>query len=132
MEILLAIAAIIGGFVLLVWAADRFVHGAAATARNLGISTLVIGLVVIGFGTSAPEMLVSATAALQGNPQLAVGNALGSNIANIALVLGLSAVFNPIKSDPSVVRRDIPIMLAISAYLLLLTLNSTLKSTTPT
>ena len=120
MDMLTALAAIIGGFVLLVWAADRFVLGAAATARNLGISTLVIGLVVIGFGTSAPEMLVSATASLQGNPQLAVGNALGSNIANIALVLGATALVTPLIVKSQTLRREYPIMFIIMLITLFL------------
>lgn len=90
-EIVLSILAVIGGFTLLVWGADRFVHGASATARNLGISPLIIGLTIVGFGTSAPEILVSIVSALEGNPGLAVGNALGSNITNIGLVLGMTA-----------------------------------------
>ncbi|HEY9150036.1 MAG TPA: calcium/sodium antiporter, partial [Gammaproteobacteria bacterium] len=89
--------AVIVGFALLVWGADRFVTGAAATARNLGVSPLIIGLTIVGFGTSAPEILVSIVAALQGNPGLAVGNALGSNITNVALILGLTAVIAPLQ-----------------------------------
>ena len=91
-DIFLFSLAIIGGFILLVWGADRFVHGASATARNLGVSPLIIGLTIVGFGTSAPEILVSIVAALEGNPGLAVGNALGSNITNIGLVLGTTAL----------------------------------------
>ena len=90
------------------------------------MSPIVIGLTVVAFGTSAPELVVSLISSIQGKSMIAVGNVVGSNICNIALVLGLSALFNPIKSDPSVVRRDIPIMLAISVYLLFLTMNSTL------
>ena len=93
---LLYIAAILLGFALLIWGADRFVVGAAATAHSLGISHLLIGLTVVGLGTSAPEMLVSANAAFNGNPGLAVGNALGSNIANIALILGVTATIVPL------------------------------------
>ena len=84
--------AVVVGLALLVWGSDRFVFGASATARNLGVSPLVIGLTIVGVGTSAPEMLVSATAALQGNPGVSIGNALGSNIANIGLVLGVTAL----------------------------------------
>ena len=83
------VIAVIAGFVFLAWGADRCVLGASVTARNLGISPLVIGLTIVGFGTSAPEMLVSGIAAWQGNTGLAIGNALGSNIANISLIVGL-------------------------------------------
>ena len=93
---MLEVSAVLGGFVLLVWGADKFVLGAAGTARTLGVAPLIIGLVVVGFGTSAPEMLVSGLAAFDGNPGLGVGNALGSNIANIGLVLGLTALFTPL------------------------------------
>jgi len=89
---LLYCLAIFSGFSLLVWGADRFVLGASATARNLGVPPLIIGLTIVGFGTSAPEMLVSGVAAWQGNPGLSIGNALGSNITNIALVLGVTAI----------------------------------------
>jgi len=84
--------AVVAGLVLLVWGSDRFVLGASATARNLGVSPLVIGLTIVGLGTSAPEIVVSATAALRGNPGVSIGNALGSNIANIGLVLGVTAL----------------------------------------
>ena len=114
------------GFVLLYFEAEWLVKGSSSLARSLGLTPIVIGLTVVAFGTSAPELVVSLISSIQGKSMIAVGNVVGSNICNIALVLGLSAVFNPIKSDPSVVRRDIPIMLAISLYLLLLTLNSRL------
>jgi len=114
------------GFVLLYFGAEWLVKGSSSLARSLGITPIVIGLTVVAFGTSAPELVVSLISSIQGKSMIAVGNVVGSNICNIALVLGLSAVFNPIKSDPSVVRRDIPIMLAISFYLLLLTFNSKL------
>ncbi|MCG6507510.1 calcium/sodium antiporter, partial [Vibrio parahaemolyticus] len=87
---LLAIVAIIAGFGLLVWSADKFVEGAAASANYAGMPPLLIGMLVVGFGTSAPEMVVSAMAALDGNPALALGNALGSNIVNISLILGVT------------------------------------------
>jgi cation:H+ antiporter len=115
------------GFVLLYFGAEWLVKGSSSLARSLGVSPIVIGLTVVAFGTSAPELVVSLISSIQGKSMIAVGNVVGSNICNIALVLGLSAVFNPIKSDPSVVRRDIPIMLAISVYLLLLTFNSKLS-----
>ena len=89
---LLPLMAILGGLVLLVWSADRFVDGSAVTARHLGMPPLLIGMVVVGFGTSAPEMVVSAMAAAEGNPGMALGNAYGSNITNIALIIGLVAI----------------------------------------
>ena len=114
------------GFVLLYFGAEWLVKGSSSLARSLGVTPIVIGLTVVAFGTSAPELVVSLVSSIKGKSMIAVGNVVGSNICNIALVLGLSAVLNPIKSDPTVVRRDIPIMLAISLYLLLLTYNSTL------
>jgi cation:H+ antiporter len=106
--------AIIIGLWLLVWSADKFVLGAAATAKHLGMPSLLIGMVVVGFGTSAPEMVVSAIAAWEGNPGLALGNALGSNIANIGLILGITALLAPIAVHSSVVRKEMPILLAVS------------------
>lgn len=114
------------GFVLLYFGAEWLVKGSSSLARSLGVSPIVIGLTVVAFGTSAPELVVSLISSIQGKSMIAVGNVVGSNICNIALILGLSALFNPIKSDPVVLRRDIPIMLGISVYLLVLTLNSTL------
>ncbi len=111
---LLSILAVIGGLVLLVYGADRFVYGAAGTANALGVSPLIIGLTVVGFGTSAPEMLVSGTAALQGNPGLGFGNAIGSNITNIVLVLGLTALIMPLKVDSQTLKREFPILILIS------------------
>jgi cation:H+ antiporter len=99
---------------LLVWSAERFVHGAAGFARNLGVSSLVIGMAIMGFGTSAPEMLVSAVAASGGNPGIGVGNALGSNIANIALVLGATALIMPLTVDSGILRREFPVLLVIT------------------
>jgi cation:H+ antiporter len=114
------------GFVLLYFGAEWLVKGSSSLARSLGVTPIVIGLTVVAFGTSAPELVVSLISSIQGKSMIAVGNVVGSNICNIALILGLSALFNPIKSDPSVVQRDIPIMLGISIYLILLTLNSNL------
>lgn len=110
---LTAAAAIILGFVLLVWSADRFVTGAAATAADLGASSLIIGLTIVGFGTSAPEILISSLSAWQGNPGLAVGNALGSNIANMALILGAAAVIAPMAVDSSILKREMPVLLGV-------------------
>jgi cation:H+ antiporter len=119
---LIAFAAIVAGLALLVWSADRFVIGAAALARNLGVPPLLIGLTIVGFGTSAPEIVVSVMAALEGNPGIAVGNAVGSNIANIALILGTTALIAPLAVQSDILRREYPLLLAISvgAFLLLL------------
>ena len=106
--------AVLGGFVLLVWSAERFVHGAAGLAGNLGVSPLVIGMTIMGFGTSAPEMLVSAMAASNGNPAMGVGNALGSNIANIALVLGVTALIMPLSVNSRMLRREFPMLFVIT------------------
>jgi len=111
---LLSVVAVIAGFVFLVWGADRCVIGASATARNFGISPLIIGLTIISFGTSAPEMLIAGIAALDGNPGLAIGNALGSNIANIGLVLGVTALLAALTVGSDIMRREIPILLAVS------------------
>ncbi|MDH4047781.1 MAG: calcium/sodium antiporter [Gammaproteobacteria bacterium] len=105
---------VLAGLVLLIWGADRFVHGAAATARNLGVPALLIGLTIVAFATSAPEVLVSVVAALRGESDLAIGNAIGSNIANIGLVLGAVAVIRPIELQSATLRREMPAMLAVS------------------
>ncbi|GAA73098.1 MULTISPECIES: calcium/sodium antiporter [Alteromonadales] len=109
----LAILAILGGFILLVWSADRFVEGAAATAKHAGMPPLLIGMVIVGFGTSAPEMVVSAMAALDGNPDLALGNALGSNIVNTGLILGVTALVAPIVVHSKIVRKELPLLFVI-------------------
>ena len=127
MELLKFIVAVIGGFAVLVWGADRFVHGAAGTARNLGVSSLIIGLTVVGFGTSAPEILVSITAAVNGNPGIAVGNAIGSNIANVGLVLGATALFFPLVVGSDTLKREFPIMLAMMGVALFLILDHELS-----
>ncbi|MEW5011773.1 MAG: calcium/sodium antiporter [Cycloclasticus sp.] len=119
---LINIAAILAGFVFLIFSADFFVKGTSAIARNFGISPLIIGLTIVGLGTSAPEMLVAAMASAQGNAGLAMGNAIGSNIANIGLVLGTTALIAPILIKSSILRRELPILLAIStaSYLLVI------------
>lgn len=106
--------AVVAGLILLVWSAERFVGGAAATSARLGLSPLLIGMLVIGFGTSAPELVVSALAAGQGNPGLALGNAYGSNVANIGLILGLVALVSPLAVHSTVVRREMPILGAVT------------------
>jgi len=113
LELVYAAAAVLGGFVALVWGADRFVAGAAALAQNLGVSPLVVGLTIVGFGTSAPEMLVSSVAAYEGAPGLSIGNAIGSNIANVAMVLGIAALVNPILVHEKVLRSELPVMLGV-------------------
>ena len=110
---LIPIAQIIGGFILLVWGADRLVAGASALARNLGVSPLIIGLTIVAFGTSAPELVVSGVAAARGNPGLAVGNAIGSNIANIGLILGLTAVVYPLRVESETLKREYPVLMLI-------------------
>lgn len=110
---LTAVIQLVAGFLLMVWGADRLVAGASATARNLGVSPLVIGLTIIGFGTSAPELVVSAVATLQGNSGLAVGNALGSNIANMGLVLGATALIYPLRLESTALKREYPMLLLI-------------------
>ncbi|RNF50938.1 calcium/sodium antiporter [Marinomonas hwangdonensis] len=109
----LAIFALLGGFILLVWSADRFVEGAAVTAKYAGMPSLLIGMVIVGFGTSAPEMVVSAMAAMDDNPDLALGNALGSNIVNTGLILGVTALIAPIMVQSNIVRKELPLLLLI-------------------
>lgn len=118
--------AIAGGFALLTWSADRFVVGASAIAFNLKVSPLIIGLTIVSIGTSAPEILVSAMAAWQGNSGLAVGNALGSNIINTALILGITAVIVPLNVHSSIVKRELPVLLLVMVVVLLLLLDGTL------
>ncbi|MGF1752484.1 calcium/sodium antiporter [Vibrio makurazakiensis] len=109
-----AIAFLIVGLVFLVWSADKLVFGAAALARNVGISPLVIGMTILAMGSSAPEMMVSATAALDGKTDTAVGNVLGSNIANIALILGITALIKPLSISSGVIRRELPLMIGVT------------------
>ena len=124
---LLELLAIAGGFVLLTWSADRFVVGASALAYNLNIPPLIIGLTIVSLGTSAPEILVSGVASLQGNSGLAIGNALGSNITNIALILGITALIMPLNIHSSIVRRELPVLLGVMLLALLLLLNGCLE-----
>ena len=108
----------------LVWSADKFVFGASSLARNLGISPMIIGLTIVAMGSSAPEMMIAATASLQGNPDTAVGNAIGSNITNIALVLGLTALFHPLSVSSSTIKREIPLILIVTAIATYMLANS--------
>ena len=107
--------AIIIGLIFLVWSADRFVMGASATAHNFGVSPLVIGMIIVGFGTSAPEIFVGAMAAVGGNSSMAVGNALGSNIANIGLVVGLAALITPLTVQSNILKREFPLLFVVTA-----------------
>ena len=108
------IGLIAAGLTVLVWGADRFVHGAAATARNLGVAPLMIGMTIVAFATSAPELLISVVAATRGETGLAIGNAVGSNIVNIGLVLGVTAIVRPIPLKSATLRREMPALLAVS------------------
>ena len=118
---------VIVGLLLLIWGADRFVHGAAAAARNLGVPPLLIGLTIVALATSAPEILVSLVAALRDETDLAIGNAIGSNIANIGLVLGVVAIFRPIELKSATLRREMPALLAVSLLTVSLFLDSYLS-----
>ena len=109
-----AIVLLCVGLVLLVWSADRLVYGAAALAKNFGVAPLVIGMTILAMGSSAPEMMVSATAALAGKTDTAVGNVLGSNIANIALILGITAMLKPLSIGSTIIRRELPLMLGVT------------------
>lgn len=122
-DMLPAILAVVVGLVVLVWSADKFVDGAVGIAKFCGMSTLLIGMVIVGFGTSAPEMVVSALSAVQGNPELALGNAYGSNIANIALILGVTALISPLLVKRSVLKKDLPLLIGVTALSILLLLN---------
>mgnify|MGYP001814411103 FL=1 len=117
----LFLAAVVAGLALLTWSADRFVNGASGLAQRLGVSAMIIGLTVVAFGTSAPEMLVSALAAWQGNSGIAIGNAIGSNIANIALVLGVAALVTPLNVQSQTLNREFPLMVVVmvAAFVLL-------------
>ncbi|MBA6264034.1 MAG: calcium/sodium antiporter [Colwellia sp.] len=112
---LIQILILLFSLVTLVWSADKFVFGASSLARNFGISPMIIGLTIVAMGSSAPEMMIAATASLDGNNNTAIGNAIGSNITNIALVLGITALFQPLSVSSSTVRREIPLILLITA-----------------
>ena len=110
----LAVIAVLIGLTILVWSADVFIEGATTLANHLRVPSFLVGVVILGLGTSAPEMVVSVLAALQGSPELALGNAYGSNIMNIALVLGITALISPIIIHSSIVKRDLPLLLVIT------------------
>jgi cation:H+ antiporter len=116
-----------GGLLLLYYGAHWLVEGASALARSLGLTPMVIGLTVVAFGTSTPELVVSLVSAVKGKSMIALGNVVGSNICNFTLVLGLTAVFQPVTTSRIVIRRDLPLMLAVSVYLLVLSFNSVIS-----
>jgi cation:H+ antiporter len=111
---LTSIAVLIAGFAALVWSADRFVFGAAALARNFGVPTLIIGLTIVAMGSSAPEMMVAAQAALAGKTDTAVGNVVGSNITNVLLVLGATALIRPLMISSGILKREMPVLIIVS------------------
>jgi len=111
---LFAAGAILLGLLLLIWSADRFVAGASGIAKSFNMSPLLIGMIIVGFGTSAPELFVSSIATFNGDFDLAIGNAIGSNIVNTCLILGITALIAPIVVSSSIVRRELPILLGIS------------------
>jgi len=119
--VIVAVIATVVGLAALAWSADRFVDGAAAVARYLGMPALLVGMLVIGFGTSAPELVVSAFAAAGGQPELAFGNAMGSNIANIGLILGVTAVVTPVVVHRGILRKELPALLGVTVLLGILT-----------
>lgn len=107
---LLEYLGVLGGLILLIFGADRFVIGAANIARNMGVSPLIIGVSIVGIATSAPEILVSSAAAIDGKTEIAIGNAIGSNIANIGMVLGLTALLKPIMISSKTLRQEYLLM----------------------
>ncbi len=111
---ILSIAAVLAGLLILLYSADLFVEGAASTARYFKVSPLIIGIVIVGFGSSAPEMVVSVVAAIAGNPGIALGNAYGSNIANIALILGVTSLITPILVASRILRKELPMLVIIT------------------
>jgi cation:H+ antiporter len=119
--------AIVGGFIGLVWGADKFVDGSSAVARNWGVSPLIVGLTIVAFGTSAPEMLVSILAAMEHESGISIGNAIGSNITNVALILGISALICPLEVNSKIVQRELPLLLLIMGVVALLMMDGNLS-----
>ena len=119
---------LIVGFMALVWSADKFLSGAASTAHNLGVSKILIGLTVVSIGTSAPEIFVAITSSLAGNPLLGIGNAIGSNIANIGLVLGVTALVAPLPFSTRVLQAELPWLLGATLLALVLMFNLKLNA----
>ena len=123
MTVLFSLLLIAVGIVTLIWGSNFLIDNAAVLAKRLGVSTLLIGLTVVAFGTSTPELATSLVAALQGFPELAMGNVIGSNIANLALVLGIAGIIHPLTAGSGFVKRDVPVMLLTSLLLVPLTLD---------
>ena len=115
---LLSFGALVAGLIVLVWSADHFVEGASALAKHYGVSSLIIGITIIGFGTSAPEILVSVISVLEETPDIAIGNALGSNVANIGLILGITALIVPIPVAREIINREFPLLLSATAVMI--------------
>lgn len=128
LSVILPLLTLLLGLALLVWSADIFIDSAASVAQHLNVAPLIIGVVVLGFGTSAPEMLVAILAAFNNSPGLAIGNVVGSNIANIGLILGVTAIVSPIIIKSSLLKREFPILLAISVIGILLMLDNDLDT----
>ncbi|MET1255791.1 calcium/sodium antiporter [Aliikangiella maris] len=126
---LIYFAMVISGISLLVWSADRFTDGAAAIARNLGISPLIVGLTIVAMGSSAPEVIVSLNAAMNNTPGLAIGNAIGSNIANVGMVLGIAALVTPLNVHSKMLKREIPVLFGVMLLAFILMLDYELSLT---
>jgi cation:H+ antiporter len=124
-----AAAALLTGLVILLWSADKFVEGASGIAEYAGLSPLLIGMVIVGFGTSAPEMIVSFTAALNKSTSIAIGNAYGSNIVNIGLILGITALIKPVRVNSGVLKKELPILFAVTAFSYLLIFDNSISRT---
>lgn len=116
----LAIVSILGGLILLALGAERLVRGSSSIALRMGVTPLVVGLTIVAFGTGSPEMIVSLQAALTGSGDLALGNIVGSNIANIALILGVAALARPLQVRSVLLRREMPVMIGVTLLLLVL------------
>lgn len=123
MTMLIYFLAIALGLILLVWSADKFVDGASGVAEHYGMPPLLIGMIIVGFGTSAPELVVSCLAALEGSPGIAIGNAYGSNITNIGMILGLTALLMPITVHSKIIKKEIPILIAVTLLSVVLILD---------
>ena len=111
---LIALIIIIVGFIGLIWGADKFVEGASGVAKNLGVSPLLVGLTIVAFGTSAPEIFSSAVAAIENKPALAIGNSFGSNLFNVGMVLGISAIIKPLTAPKTMLYKEIPALLLVT------------------
>ena len=125
MEILIQSLILIGGLILILLGANYLVDGASSIAKKFGLSEFVIGLTIVGIGTSAPEMVVSFLSAVQGKTDMAIGNVLGSNIFNSLCILGITALISPLAITKANLRKDIPLNIIVTALLILLGMNMT-------